>query len=59
MTNDVENAVLVEQIATAAKEALEPKLWDYVVGGAGRESTVARNRQAFDAWGFRLSLIHI
>lgn len=53
MTNDVENAVLVEQIATAAQEALEPKLWDYVVGGAGRESTVARNRQAFDAWGFR------
>ena len=44
MTNDVENAVLVEQIATAAKEALEPKLWDYVVAVSYTHLTLPTKR---------------
>lgn len=33
-----------------AKEVCKPQAWDYVAGGAGGESTVRANREAFDRW---------
>lgn len=33
-----------------AKESLPPQAWDYVAGGAGGESTIRANREAFDKW---------
>jgi isopentenyl diphosphate isomerase/L-lactate dehydrogenase-like FMN-dependent dehydrogenase len=27
--------------------------WDYLIGGSETETTLARNRAALDAWGFR------
>jgi isopentenyl diphosphate isomerase/L-lactate dehydrogenase-like FMN-dependent dehydrogenase len=37
------------EVADAARERLEPDVWDYVAGGAGSEATLRRNRQALDA----------
>lgn len=33
-----------------AKEVLKPQAWDYVAGGAGGETTIRANREAFDRW---------
>lgn len=39
-----------EDLRAAAKEKLRPEVWDFVAGGAGRETTVASNRRAFEQW---------
>lgn len=53
------NAVGVDQMLTlhevvrAAQDAMNPNLWDYLVGGSGTESTLRRNRQALDRIAFQ------
>ena len=42
-----------EQIVLAARRHLPQPRWDYLVGGAESETTMRRNRQAFDSWAFR------
>jgi isopentenyl diphosphate isomerase/L-lactate dehydrogenase-like FMN-dependent dehydrogenase len=37
------------EVADAARERLEPEVWDYCAGGAGTEATLRRNRAALDA----------
>ena len=39
----------VSEVLSAARHALPKQLWDAASGGSGRESTLRRNRQAFDA----------
>ncbi|WP_161632159.1 alpha-hydroxy acid oxidase [Nakamurella lactea] len=41
----------------AAKQLLPPPVWDYIEQGAGSESTVQRNRQAFGEWVFTPRLL--
>ncbi|WP_167475786.1 alpha-hydroxy acid oxidase [Nocardia arthritidis] len=40
----------VEEIHRAAAAALPPDVFDFVEGGAGRESTLRANRAAFERW---------
>ena len=42
-----------EQIVLAARRNISQGGWDYLVGGSESESTLRRNRLAFDRWGFR------
>jgi len=42
-----------EEIVLAARRNLHQGVWDYVVGGSESETTLRRNRLAFDRWGFR------
>ncbi|MPZ49514.1 MAG: alpha-hydroxy-acid oxidizing protein [Dehalococcoidia bacterium] len=42
-----------EQIVLAARRNLSQGVWDYLVGGAESETTMRRNRLAFDLWAFR------
>ena len=42
-----------EQIVVAAKRSLQQGAWDYLVGGSESETTLRRNRMAFDNVGFR------
>jgi glycolate oxidase len=42
-----------EQIVLAARRRLPQGRWDYLVGGSESETTMRRNRQAFDRWAFR------
>jgi isopentenyl diphosphate isomerase/L-lactate dehydrogenase-like FMN-dependent dehydrogenase len=44
---------VLHEIVAAARNALNQNMWDYVVGGTGTETTVRRNRLAFDRIGFR------
>ncbi len=37
------------EVADAARERLDPEVWDYCAGGAGSEATLRRNRAALDA----------
>jgi isopentenyl diphosphate isomerase/L-lactate dehydrogenase-like FMN-dependent dehydrogenase len=37
------------ELVDAARERLEPDVWDYCAGGAGSEATLRRNRAALDA----------
>jgi isopentenyl diphosphate isomerase/L-lactate dehydrogenase-like FMN-dependent dehydrogenase len=39
----------VPDIFAAARDRLAPDVWDYLIGGAGTEATIARNRAALDA----------
>jgi isopentenyl diphosphate isomerase/L-lactate dehydrogenase-like FMN-dependent dehydrogenase len=39
----------LEEVADAARQRLEPDVWDYCAGGAGSEATLRRNRAALDA----------
>jgi glycolate oxidase len=43
----------LHEIVRAARATLDKNLWDYVVGGAGTETTLLRNRVALDRIGFR------
>jgi glycolate oxidase len=43
----------LQEIVKAARLALAPGPWDYLVGGAETETTVKRNRQALDSIAFR------
>jgi glycolate oxidase len=42
-----------EEIVAAARKRLHQGAWDYLVGGSESETTMRRNRLAFDRWGFR------
>lgn len=42
-----------EEIVLAARKNLTQGAWDYLVGGSESETTLRRNRLAFDRWGFR------
>ncbi len=42
-----------EEIVLAARNNLRQGAWDYLVGGSESETTLRRNRLAFDRWGFR------
>ena len=42
-----------EEIVLAARKNLSQGAWDYLVGGSESETTLRRNRLAFDRWGFR------
>ena len=42
-----------EEIVLAARKNLHQGAWDYLVGGSESETTMRRNRLAFDRWGFR------
>jgi isopentenyl diphosphate isomerase/L-lactate dehydrogenase-like FMN-dependent dehydrogenase len=39
----------IGEVKDAARERLEPDVWDYCAGGAGTEATLRRNRAALDA----------
>ncbi len=41
------------EIVRAARSKLDRNVWDYLVGGAETETTLARNRLALDSLGFR------
>jgi isopentenyl diphosphate isomerase/L-lactate dehydrogenase-like FMN-dependent dehydrogenase len=49
----VSDFVSNEEIVQAARKRLHQGAWDYLVGGSESETTMRRNRQAFDHWGFR------
>jgi isopentenyl diphosphate isomerase/L-lactate dehydrogenase-like FMN-dependent dehydrogenase len=42
-----------EEIVQAARRKLYQGAWDYLVGGSESETTLRRNRLAYDRWGFR------
>ena len=41
-----------EEIIRAARQTLDQAGWDYLVGGAESETSMRRNRAAFDKWAF-------
>ena len=43
----------LHEVVAAAHKALDRNLWDYIAGGTGTETTVARNRQALDCIALR------
>ena len=43
----------LHEIVVAARHALAPGPWDYLVGGTETETTLRRNRQALDSVAFR------
>jgi lactate 2-monooxygenase len=42
--------IAIEDVERRAKEKMTPQAYDYVAGGAGAESTMRANRQAFERW---------
>ncbi len=50
---NVPDFVSNEEIVIAARKNLTQGAWDYLVGGSESETTLRRNRLAFDRWGFR------
>src|SRR5215212_1468961 len=51
--NDMPDFVSNEEIVMAAHKNLEQGAWDYLVGGSESETTLRRNRLAFDKVAFR------
>lgn len=43
----------LHEFVTHARTNLNRNNWDYLIGGSETETTLARNRAALDAWGFR------
>ncbi|MGA8499050.1 MAG: alpha-hydroxy acid oxidase [Xanthobacteraceae bacterium] len=43
----------LHEFVTQARTNLNRNNWDYLIGGSETETTLARNRAALDAWGFR------
>ena len=43
----------LHEFVRAAKQKLDPNLWDYLVGGTATETTLLRNRAALDRLAFR------
>jgi isopentenyl diphosphate isomerase/L-lactate dehydrogenase-like FMN-dependent dehydrogenase len=43
----------LEERFTQARSNLNRNTWDHLIGGSETETTLARNRAALDAWGFR------
>ncbi|MEV4419700.1 alpha-hydroxy acid oxidase [Patulibacter sp. NPDC049589] len=46
------------EIALAARAGMDPKVWDFLEGGAGEEQTLDANRRAFLRWSFRPRLLN-
>ena len=44
---------LLHEFIPAARRALPPDIWDYMIGAAETETTLKRNRLALDSLGFR------
>jgi glycolate oxidase len=44
---------VLHEVIAAARNNLNQNIWDYLVGGTASETTVRRNRMAFDRIGFR------
>ncbi len=42
-----------EQVVQAARRNLRQSTWDYLIGASESETTMRRNRLAFDRWAFR------
>ncbi len=53
MKADIDSFVSLHNIVKAAREKLDDKIWDYLIGGADTETTIKRNRRALDQWAFR------
>jgi len=45
--------VTIEEFEARARQILPPMVYEYFVGGAGDEWTIAENRAAFSRWRFR------
>jgi len=45
--------VTLAEITRAARDKLDPAVWNFVEGGSGDEWTLAENRRAFERWQFR------
>ena len=43
----------LHEFVTVARQNLNRNNWDYLIGGSETETTLARNRMALDAIGFR------
>ena len=43
----------IPEVVAAARARLEPHIWDFSAGGAASETTLRRNRAAFDTLAFR------
>ena len=50
--------VSLQQVAVAARRNMTKQVWDYLMGGAESETTLRRNRMAFDSIAFRPSILH-
>ena len=51
--NNIEDVATNEEIIQLARNNLDQGPWDYLVGGAESETTMRRNRLAFDKLAFR------
>ena len=49
----IQSMMTLQQIALAARESMDPVMWDFVSGGAESETTLRRNRHALDRLAFR------
>ncbi|NKQ54734.1 alpha-hydroxy-acid oxidizing protein [Amycolatopsis sp. K13G38] len=47
-----ERFATLDEIVAAARENLPAEVWDFLAGGAGEESTLHANRDAFARWAF-------
>lgn len=47
----------IQEIVDAARTRLSPQVWDYSCGGADSETTLRRNRSAFDHLAFRARVL--
>ncbi len=52
-SNQDDRFQLLHEVIAAARNNLNQNIWDYLVGGTATETTVRRNRLAFDRIGFR------
>ena len=52
-TPETETFLTLQEIVAAARRALAPGPWNYMMGGAETETTVRRNRLALDSIAFR------
>ena len=43
-----DDLLTIQEIVDAARTRLSPQVWDYSCGGADTETTLRRNRSAFD-----------
>jgi isopentenyl diphosphate isomerase/L-lactate dehydrogenase-like FMN-dependent dehydrogenase len=51
--NAVAGLLTLHEVVAAARARLDRNMWDYLVGAAGTETTMRRNRLALDRIGFR------
>ena len=49
----MDNFTCIQEIVLAARRRLDKNVWDFVVGGAESETTVKRNRAAWDSLAFQ------